>query len=101
MKFSRLLLIAPALTGFGIVGCERHSFEETSQLFKPHGGDHGDGHGDHSDPHAGDHAAEKGHDDHGKKDGHEGDAKRDDHTDKPAKKEAPKKAKGEAKDVGI
>jgi len=59
MKFSNGLSLSLAFVGLVLMGCERHSFDETKGLFLEHGaGHHEAGHG--SDAHAKDAHAKEG-----------------------------------------
>jgi hypothetical protein len=70
MKLSNVFALLLAFAGLALIGCERHSFDETKGLHMDHGaGHHDEGHGDaghgkdgHAkDPHAKDGHGEKGH----------------------------------------
>lgn len=51
MKLSHVLALSLAFAGLVLIGCERHSFEETKGLHMEHGAGHSDeGHG--GDTHA-------------------------------------------------
>ncbi len=68
MKLSHVFALSLAFAGLVLIGCERHSFDETKGLHMEHGaGHHDEGHGDAghgkdghaTDPHAKDGHAEK------------------------------------------
>lgn len=56
MKSLSLFAVSTLLLGLALVGCEKHSFEDTKGLHLPHGKHHGEGHGD--DHGKGDHGKE-------------------------------------------
>ncbi len=48
MKSLSLLVLSTALFGLALIGCERHSFEDTKTLHLGHG-HHGEDHGHHGE----------------------------------------------------
>jgi hypothetical protein len=46
MKSLSLFAVSTILLGLALVGCEKHSFEDTKGLHLPHGKHHEEGHGD-------------------------------------------------------
>jgi len=98
MKSVCRLSILLAAAAFFSVGCEPHTFDETSILHQDHGG-HGEGHGDgHGDEHHGDHGDKH----HGKSDEKHTDDADHGHDDAAKKKKAaPAAAKEEPREVGI
>jgi hypothetical protein len=60
MKLSNVFALLLAFAGLALIGCERHSFDETKGLHMEHGaGHHDEGHGDAG--HGKDGHGEKGH----------------------------------------
>ena len=99
MKSLSLFAVSTLLLGLALVGCEKHSFDDTKGLHLPHGKHHGEGHGDDhgKDAHA--------KDDHAKDDHAKDDHAKDDHA-KEGKLEkesgaAPEAAKEEPRKTGL
>lgn len=89
-------LLWVGIASLAFLGCERHEFETTKELFEEHGGGHG--HGEES------HGGHEGHgEEHGEAEHGEAHAKKEEHGEKAHKEEGHKEeAKKETpKKVGI